>query len=96
MTFIASLGRNRERNMSPTNATQSPAEVEVKSDEAPLQCAECEKMLAQEKYIMHEAEPYCINCYESKFANTCYSCGQLIATDSKVSDGQSCMFVDRK
>ena len=50
----------------------------------PLECIECEQSLSQQRYILHEGQPHCIPCYETKYANSCAECRLLIATDSKV------------
>jgi len=50
----------------------------------PLQCVECRRILAQQRYVLHERQPYCIHCYETKFANVCHACSRVIATDSRV------------
>ena len=56
----------------------------VPSTSVPLQCFHCEQTLSQQGYILHEGQPYCIHCYESKYSNLCAECGLLIATESKV------------
>lgn len=33
---------------------------------------------------MKDDRPYCIKCYEDRFANTCEECRRKIGTESKV------------
>jgi len=59
--------------------------VERKTTTArPLKCVQCKQSLSTQPYILHDTQPYCINCYESNYANVCAACGLIIATDSKV------------
>ncbi|XP_014243586.1 protein prickle-like isoform X1 [Cimex lectularius] len=41
-------------------------------------CTECEKQLGGQRYIMREGRPYCINCFDTLFAEFCDSCGEPI------------------
>jgi LIM domain len=47
-------------------------------------CGRCGKPLTGQRYIMREEQPYCKQCYDTEFANTCGSCGTAITTDYKV------------
>ena len=47
-------------------------------------CSHCDRNLSGSRYIMKDDRPYCINCYEERFANTCEECRRKIGTDSKV------------
>ncbi|CAF1128706.1 unnamed protein product [Rotaria sp. Silwood1] len=46
-------------------------------------CHYCERNLSGSRYILKDEHPYCIKCYEDRFANTCEECGRKIGTDSK-------------
>jgi len=46
-----------------------------------LNCNNCQNSLAARRYILREDYPYCIPCYEARFANRCASCQQPIGTD---------------
>jgi hypothetical protein len=48
-------------------------------------CYHCERNLSGSRYILKDEHPYCIKCYEDRFANTCEECRRKIGTDSKVS-----------
>lgn len=48
-----------------------------------LCCHNCEKSLTGHRYILREENPFCIQCYESLFANTCEECKNPIGCDSK-------------
>lgn len=48
-------------------------------------CSHCERNLSGSRYILKDERPYCIKCYEDRFANTCEECRRKIGTDSKVS-----------
>lgn len=44
-------------------------------------CFECEKQLGGQRYIMREGKPYCLNCFDSMFAEYCDYCGEVIGVD---------------
>jgi LIM domain len=44
-------------------------------------CLECDKQLGGQRYIMREEKPYCLNCFDSLFAEYCDYCGEAIGVD---------------
>ncbi len=48
-------------------------------------CYHCARNLSGSRYILKDEHPYCIKCYEDRFANTCEECRRKIGTESKVS-----------
>ncbi|XP_045501880.1 protein prickle-like isoform X2 [Colias croceus] len=44
-------------------------------------CAECAKVLGGQRYIMREARPYCLPCFDNCFAEYCDACGEPIGVD---------------
>ena len=54
-------------------------------DAEQFSCYYCNRNLAGSRYILKDERPYCIKCYEDRFANTCEECRRKIGTDSKVS-----------
>lgn len=44
-------------------------------------CFECEKQLGGLRYIMRERKPYCLQCFDSIFAEYCDYCGEVIGVD---------------
>ncbi|KAK1153036.1 four and a half LIM domains protein 3-like isoform X1 [Acipenser oxyrinchus oxyrinchus] len=46
-------------------------------------CDNCKESLYGRKYIQSEDSPYCIPCYDSRFANTCDECKELIGHDAR-------------
>ncbi|XP_069361529.1 protein espinas-like isoform X2 [Maniola hyperantus] len=44
-------------------------------------CAECSKQLGGQRYIMREARPYCLPCFDNCFAEYCDACGEPIGVD---------------
>ncbi|XP_022118409.2 protein prickle isoform X2 [Pieris rapae] len=44
-------------------------------------CAECARQLGGQRYIMREARPYCLPCFDSCFAEYCDACGEPIGVD---------------
>uniref|UniRef100_A0A146KRA4 Protein espinas n=2 Tax=Lygus hesperus TaxID=30085 RepID=A0A146KRA4_LYGHE len=41
-------------------------------------CNECQKVLGGQRYIMRDGYPYCLNCFDTLFAEFCDSCGDPI------------------
>jgi len=46
-------------------------------------CYHCDRNLSGSRYILKDEHPYCIKCYEDRFANVCEECRRKIGTDSK-------------
>lgn len=46
-------------------------------------CRHCDSNLAGQRYVLKEEKQYCIQCYESNFANTCEDCQKIIGIDSR-------------
>jgi len=44
-------------------------------------CVECSSELGGMRYIMKNSKPYCLNCFDSVFAEYCDSCGECIGVD---------------
>lgn len=44
-------------------------------------CFECEKQLGGQRYIMRDGKPYCLQCFDSMFAEYCDYCGEAIGVD---------------
>ena len=47
-------------------------------------CFQCDTELAGHRYILHTEHPYCVDCYEELFANTCAQCNHRINVKDKV------------
>ena len=47
-------------------------------------CWQCDESLTGQRYVLRDDHPYCVNCYQSVFANTCEKCNKVIGIDSKV------------
>ncbi|XP_007484405.1 four and a half LIM domains protein 5 isoform X2 [Monodelphis domestica] len=48
-----------------------------------FECKHCMELLFGKKFILQDAEAYCIPCYEQLFSNNCEECKRPIACDSK-------------
>ncbi|VDD74872.1 unnamed protein product [Mesocestoides corti] len=48
-----------------------------------FQCSNCEKSLVGQRYILNSEKPYCIDCYDANFTNSCAACGKRITSASK-------------
>ncbi|CAF0763347.1 unnamed protein product [Adineta steineri] len=46
-------------------------------------CYHCDRNLSGSRYILKDEHPYCIKCYEDRFANMCEECRKKIGTESK-------------
>ncbi|XP_076372543.1 four and a half LIM domains protein 2-like isoform X2 [Tachypleus tridentatus] len=46
-------------------------------------CWQCDESLTGQRYVLRDDHPYCINCYEQVFANSCEDCNKIIGIDSK-------------
>ena len=46
-------------------------------------CRHCDCNLAGQRYVLKEEKPFCIQCYEANFANTCEQCAKPIGIDSR-------------
>ena len=44
-------------------------------------CSNCKKRLGGERYVMRQSQPYCLNCFETMYAEYCETCGERIETD---------------
>ncbi|XP_043655018.1 protein espinas isoform X1 [Drosophila teissieri] len=44
-------------------------------------CQECDHQLGGQRYIMREAKPYCLACFDTMFAEYCDYCGEVIGVD---------------
>ncbi|XP_039956808.1 uncharacterized protein LOC120772332 isoform X1 [Bactrocera tryoni] len=44
-------------------------------------CFECEHQLGGQRYIMRDGKPYCLNCFDTMFAEYCDYCGEVIGVD---------------
>ncbi|XP_041984483.1 protein prickle-like [Aricia agestis] len=44
-------------------------------------CAECARVLGGQRYIMRDARPYCLPCFDGCFAEYCDACGEPIGVD---------------
>lgn len=44
-------------------------------------CQECSKQLGGQRYIMREARPYCLPCFDNCFAEYCDACGEPVGVD---------------
>jgi hypothetical protein len=44
-------------------------------------CSNCKKRLGGERYVMRQAQPFCLNCFETMYAEYCDTCGERIETD---------------
>ena len=68
------------------NSKSGGDEHSTSTADQPLRCVKCDQTLSQQRYILHDALPYCIHCYETNYSNVCHGCNTVIATDSKVPD----------
>ncbi|XP_022254825.1 LIM domain-containing protein unc-97-like [Limulus polyphemus] len=46
-------------------------------------CWQCDESLTGQRYVLRDEHPYCVNCYEQVFANSCEDCNKIIGIDSK-------------
>ncbi|MFH4978099.1 hypothetical protein AB6A40_004808 [Gnathostoma spinigerum] len=46
-------------------------------------CFGCDKQLGGHRYMLRKEQPYCFDCYTSRFARTCLTCGSKIAPDEQ-------------
>lgn len=46
-------------------------------------CRHCDSNLAGQRYVLKDDKPFCIQCYEGNFANTCEDCSKPIGIDSR-------------
>ncbi|XP_065057760.1 four and a half LIM domains protein 2-like isoform X2 [Rhopilema esculentum] len=46
-------------------------------------CWICDKELSGKQHLIEAQQPICIDCYNNKFANTCYKCNKRISMDDK-------------
>jgi hypothetical protein len=44
-------------------------------------CCNCQKRLGGERYVMRQSQPFCLNCFETMYAEYCDTCGERIETD---------------
>ncbi|KAF2352172.1 Zinc finger LIM-type [Trinorchestia longiramus] len=44
-------------------------------------CFECDARLGGQRYIMRDGRPYCLQCFDSMFAEYCDTCGHPIGVD---------------
>ncbi|CAF2479428.1 unnamed protein product [Rotaria sp. Silwood2] len=44
-------------------------------------CSNCKKRLGGERYVMRQNQPFCLNCFETMYAEYCDTCGERIETD---------------
>ncbi|UJR13895.1 hypothetical protein I4U23_000902 [Adineta vaga] len=44
-------------------------------------CSNCKKRLGGERYVMRQSQPFCLNCFETMYAEYCDTCGERIETD---------------
>ena len=44
-------------------------------------CSNCTKRLGGERYVMRQSQPFCLNCFETMYAEYCDTCGERIETD---------------
>jgi len=44
-------------------------------------CSNCQKRLGGERYVMRQSQPFCLNCFETMYAEYCDTCGERIETD---------------
>jgi hypothetical protein len=44
-------------------------------------CSNCQKRLGGERYVMRQTQPFCLNCFETMYAEYCDTCGERIETD---------------
>ncbi|XP_044010898.1 prickle planar cell polarity protein 3 isoform X4 [Aphidius gifuensis] len=58
-------------------------------------CWQCDESLTGQRYVLRDEHPYCINCYESVFANNCEECGKIIGIDSKVNSCKDLSYKDK-
>ena len=46
-------------------------------------CWICDKELSGKQHLIEAQQPICIDCYNNKFANTCFKCNKRISMDDK-------------
>ncbi|XP_031342257.1 zinc finger protein 3 isoform X1 [Photinus pyralis] len=46
-------------------------------------CWQCDESLTGQRYVLRDEHPYCVQCYETVFANSCEKCSKTIGIDSK-------------
>ncbi|KAK5645975.1 hypothetical protein RI129_004439 [Pyrocoelia pectoralis] len=46
-------------------------------------CWQCDESLTGQRYVLRDEHPYCVQCYETVFANSCEKCSKIIGIDSK-------------
>jgi len=46
-------------------------------------CWQCDESLSGKRYVLRDEHPFCVQCYEQNFANSCDQCNQLIGIGSK-------------
>ncbi|CAF1238783.1 unnamed protein product [Rotaria magnacalcarata] len=44
-------------------------------------CSNCKKRLGGERYVMRQSQSFCLNCFETMYAEYCDTCGERIETD---------------
>lgn len=44
-------------------------------------CSNCQKRLGGERYVMRQNQAFCLNCFETMYAEYCDTCGERIETD---------------
>ena len=44
-------------------------------------CADCDKQLGGQRYVMRDSRPYCLSCFDASFAEYCDACGEAIGVD---------------
>lgn len=45
-------------------------------------CHDCEIVLGGQRYIMRDGKPFCTRCFETRYAEYCDTCGELIGLDA--------------
>jgi len=40
-------------------------------------CFECDQVLGGQRYIMRDGKPLCTECFETRYADHCNTCGKL-------------------
>ncbi|XP_070559462.1 testin-like isoform X2 [Ptychodera flava] len=46
-------------------------------------CFDCDTLLGGKRYVPRDNHPYCLECYEKRFAKICQKCKQKIAADAQ-------------
>lgn len=44
-------------------------------------CFDCDTRLGGQRYIMRDGRPFCLQCFDSMFAEYCDTCGHPIGVD---------------